>query len=161
MELGWWRGGKDAPNLKTNNPSQSALRKEADQGRVRRTRRHVDREVRLFKGYHFGVKRNGNGPRWSHLNTPVTSGADDATDAAAAEQFARLRQAEQQHGVERERTVGKLESLQESYTKAGKIEHAMCVHDAVRDVLNNGRVHAATIEQALKLGIPIPVGRGY
>lgn len=49
----------------------------------------------------------------------------------------------------------------ESYVKAGKIDHAMCVHDAVRDVLNTGRVHPATIEQATKLGIPIPVGRGY
>ncbi len=161
IELGWWRGGKNAPNVKTNNPTRSQLRDQADPGRVSRTRGHVDREARLFKGYWFGVKRNGSGPRWSHLNTPETSGADDATDGATAEQFGRLRQAEQQHGVEQERTIGKLGALEETYIKAGKIDHAMCVHDAIRDLLNTGRIHPSTIAQAIKLGIPVPVGRGY
>ncbi len=156
-ELHWWKGGKQYPQGNPTTKSQQL--KQADAALVRRARRYVDRNNNLFSGYSFGTKRNGSGPRWSHLSTPTSDSSETATDAAAAEQFARLSQMEQQHGVELERDIDKIEALQETYTAAVEIDKAICLHDAVVDIRATGRISPATVSEARRLGIPIPVGR--
>lgn len=153
VEVGWWIGDRQ-PTFKTNNPSQSEINKKGDQSRVRRTRRHVDRNDDLFAGYYYGTKRNGSGPRWSHLNTPYNSRhADTALDAAVSEQFGRARQLEAMKHVEVEREIGHFEVAKEKYTSEGKVDHAFVCHDAIRDLTELGHLTEATVRAAAKLGI--------
>ncbi len=152
--LGWFRGGRGRPQGNPETLSQELA--QVDVAMVRNIRRYIDREI---DGYYFGTKRNGAGVRWSHLNSKDKGDPETATDAAAAEQFARLSQMEQQHGVEMERDIGKIEALQENYVTAGEVDKAFTLHDAVRDIKNTGRISPATVSEARRLGIPIPVGR--
>jgi hypothetical protein len=55
--------------------------------------------------------------------------------------------------------IGKVAALRDDYMKSNKAQHAFVCQDALRELETSGRVTAATVTAAKKLGIPIAAGR--
>lgn len=144
--LGWFKGGW-----------QNRVGGEGDAGRVRKTRRYVDKhgvEARSpLNGYRFGTRRNGSGRGYSHLITPREASATEALDRAAREQVVRDIQSFNQHSAEVDRAAKHYLGLKDKYFAAGQIEHVLCCHDLARDLETLGYLRMATIESAMTLGI--------
>lgn len=140
-ELGWFRDGK------------------GDAQRVRAVRRYVDKaKDGLYGDYHFGTKTNGRGVKTSRLLKRGDETTADPLSMQVGEQIARSQQAWAQHGSEVERMVSTFVEAKDAYVSMGDFERAFCADHLLRDVEQFGHPQLATVDEARKLGIPIPRG---
>ena len=150
--LRWFVGGGQGPKNSREFRKRSYNGPKPDVGRVRRTRRFVDRDDSpLFADYWFGLRKIGGGVSFCRLSR--RGEPDDGTDRDMAEVAYVTQQQDDKRNSEVARLVGKWGELKEENLRAGAADKAIACSHAESDLLNFGRFTDRTRLMLVDLGL--------
>lgn len=153
VHLDWFVGGSKAPRNKHRHWRKDYGGPEPDVGRVRRTRRYVDRDkAGLFADYTFGPRTKGGGTTYQRL-TRRSAFAEDGFEDELIEAAREAVQSDHMVEAERWRRIEGWEARLAEATAKGHIIHALVCQQAVSDYRSSGVLQVNTRQMMVDAGL--------
>ncbi len=153
VRLNWFVGGGRAPRNKHRHWRKDYGGPDPDVGRVRKTRRYVDRDTEgLFADYTFGPRTKGGGVNYQRM-TRRSAFADGGFERELAEAAREAIQADQMEGAVRWRRIEDFSGMLAEATAKGDLIRALVCQQCISDLQTVGQLQATTLQMMAEAGV--------